>query len=282
MKQDHQDQQIGCDWNHGAPSCHRWAGTAEPAVLSDWLSQMASGARASGVTIEYGTTVARFVLNTVTLPAGVVTHVRGANDYCVRAMNDSWRVGAAAGLFWSVGLYTTKDTFFSSSNETTPHGVFHGYYERYPELHAAVSALSAGPVSPSDGPGMANVSLIMRTCRADGELLKPDAPAMPLDAFWLGSAFCGGSGACPVARPAQGELWATATRVGDALVWPLVSGPQNLKALQTRSFHVKGSAVRFTLRGVHEAAECSPLTFRFGNPPSELPYRSTASYNSAI
>ena len=60
------------------------------------------------------------MLNTATLPA--VTHVRGANDYCVRAMNDSWRIGAAAGLFWSVGLYTTKDTFFSSSNETTTQG----------------------------------------------------------------------------------------------------------------------------------------------------------------
>jgi hypothetical protein len=41
----------------------------EPAVLSNWLRQMASGALASGVTIEYGTTIARFVLNTVTLPA---------------------------------------------------------------------------------------------------------------------------------------------------------------------------------------------------------------------
>jgi len=86
---------------------------------------------------------------------------------------------------------------------------------------------------------MANASLVMRTCRADGTLLKPDAPAMPLDAFWLGSAFCNGNGGgdrsppstCRVARPAAGEVWATATRIGGgsgaaaaaaALVWPLV------------------------------------------------------------
>ena len=221
MKQDHQDQQMGCAWNHGSPKCHRWPGLVNPTVSSNWLSQMAAGAKESGVTIEYGTTIARFVLNTVTLPA--VTHARGANDYSIRAANDSWRVGAASGLFWSVGLYTTKDTFFSSANETTPRGPLHGYFEQHPELHALVSALSAGPVSPSDAPGRANVSLIMRTCRADGELLKPDAPAMPLDRFWIGHAFCKGKAGCPAhEQPPQGELWATATRIGDSAVWPIV------------------------------------------------------------
>ena len=221
IKQDHQDQQIGCDWNHGAPRCHRWRGIFEPAVLDDWLSQMAAGAQSQGVTIEYGTTIARFILNTVTLPA--VTHARGANDYAIRAMKDAWKIGAASALFWSVGLYTTKDTFFSSSNETAPGGSLRGWHEPYPEMHALVSALSGGPVSPSDAPGAANVSLLMRTCRSDGTLLKPDVPAMPLDAYWVGHAFCAPiSSICTATPPVDGELWASATRVGSALVWPLV------------------------------------------------------------
>jgi hypothetical protein len=59
-------------------------------------------------------------------------------------------------------------------------------------------------------------------CRADGELLKPDAPSMPLDAFWLGSAFCGANSlSCSIPRPAQGELWATVTRIG-SVVFPVV------------------------------------------------------------
>jgi hypothetical protein len=44
---------------------------------------------------------------------------------------------------------------------------------------------------------------------------------MPLDNFWLGSAFCRNSGAsrsdptrCSVPLPAAGEVWATATRIG--------------------------------------------------------------------
>ena len=59
--------------------------------MDNWLSQMAEGAQSQRVSIEYGTTISRFVLNTVTLPAGVVTHARGANDYVVRAMKDAWR-----------------------------------------------------------------------------------------------------------------------------------------------------------------------------------------------
>ena len=299
MKQDHQDQQIGCVYRHaqdGGPLCHRWAGMTDPIVTSNWLAQMARGAHASGVTIEYGTTIARFVLNTVTLPAETVTHVRGANDYTPRAVNDSWRIGAAAGLFWSVGLYTTKDTFLSSTNETTPSGGLHNYHELYPELHAAVSAISAGPVSPSDGPGDANVSLIMRTCRTDGVLLKPDAPAMPLDNFWIGSAFCNGGGddlsaasrvlqrtlplsheaspatasnrddtttsTCPVPLPPRGELWATATRIGDgagAMVWPIVFSQL------TSGFRLRLPTVFAHLRSVpsiHRDGSVAPATWQ--------------------
>jgi hypothetical protein len=205
------------------------------------------------------------VLNTVSLPA--VTHARGANDYVVRAMNDSWRIGAASGLFWSVGLYTTKDTFFSSNNETTPHGGLQGYYEHHPELHALVSALSAGPVSPSDAPGAANVSLIMKTCRADGELLKPDAPAMPMDHFWIGHAFCKSgpalelSPSCQDALPPRSEVWATATRIGSALVWPLIFTSVN----STLDFSLKLPRVFHHLQGVptlHRDGNLAPLEWQ--------------------
>jgi hypothetical protein len=264
MKQDHQDQQIGCDWNHGTPVCHRWEGMTSPTLISDWLGQMARGAAKSGVTIEYGTTIARNVLNTVTAPA--VTHARGANDYAVRAMNDSWRVGAASGFFWSVGLYTTKDTFFSSNNETTPRGGLHGYRERHPELHALVSALSAGPVSPSDAPGSANVSLIMKVCRDDGELLKPDAPAMPMDHFWIGHAFCKddarireqGSHCRDALLAPRSEVWATATRIGRASLWPLIFTSLN----STSDFPLKLSRVYHHLQSVptlHRDGNLAPL-----------------------
>merc|ERR1719253_1003393 len=59
--------------------------------------------------------------------------------------------------------------------------------------HAVAAALSAGPVAFSDGPGLANKSLVMQTCREDGVLLKPDSPAMSIEASWVRKAF-GGDG----------------------------------------------------------------------------------------
>jgi hypothetical protein len=44
-----------------------------------------------------------------------------------------------------------------------------------------VSALTAGPVGPADEIGRMNVTRIMQTCRMDGTLLKPSAPAFQLD-----------------------------------------------------------------------------------------------------
>ena len=45
-----------------------------------------------------------------------------------------------------------------------------------------MATLSRGPVTPADGLGYFNRSLIMRTCMEDGTLLQPDAPATALDA----------------------------------------------------------------------------------------------------
>ena len=44
----------------------------------------------------------------------------------------------------------------------------------------------AGPIASCDGVGDTNASLLMRTARADGILLKPDRPAVAIDALWIG------------------------------------------------------------------------------------------------
>ena len=62
-------------------------------------------------------------------------------------------------------------------------------YEPEPDLQALIAALSAGPVLPGDAIGRSNVTLINMTCRADGLLLKPDRPAFPTDADFVGMAF---------------------------------------------------------------------------------------------
>ena len=46
----------------------------------------------------------------------------------------------------------------------------------------AIACLSTGPVGPNDLVGKFNKTLIMMSCMLDGRLLKPQVPAMSIDA----------------------------------------------------------------------------------------------------
>ena len=86
----------------------------------------------------------------------------------------------------------------------------------FPELGVVVSAMAAGPIASCDGVGDFNVSLLMRVARADGILLKPQRPAIALDAQWFGDLFCkkGGSANlnCSLCSP-TGEVSETFTQL---------------------------------------------------------------------
>lgn len=49
-------------------------------------------------------------------------------------------------------------------------------------MQCAISSYTTGPVTPSDGIGYSNASLIKMSCRSDGRLLHPTAPARAIDA----------------------------------------------------------------------------------------------------
>jgi hypothetical protein len=74
----------------------------------------------------------------------------------------------------AVGIVPFKDNFRSSSAT-----------EPWADAEALISSLSAGMVGPSDGIGELDAELLLRTCRSDGVLLKPDGPAVPIDAMFL-------------------------------------------------------------------------------------------------
>jgi hypothetical protein len=69
----------------------------------------------------------------------------------------------------SLGLWPYKDVFRSEP----------GIAGR--EMDALLAALSAGPVGLGDRIGGADVDLVRRTCRADGVLVRPDAPIAATD-----------------------------------------------------------------------------------------------------
>ena len=206
VKQDHISEQI--------PDCDVL--TKNISAASTWLIQQGEGVNRQGVSIQYCMDWPRVVLTSLQTPTS--THSRAGGDYLPDGAQSNWRVGVTSMFLWSIGLYPYKDTFYSTSTEveTNPNTPFCNFTEPYPFTHALVSALTAGPVAPSDGVGGSDAALIMRACRSDGVLLKPDRPAMAIDQRWAAECF-GTDG------PAFQDVWTTFTAYGN-LSWFYIFG----------------------------------------------------------
>jgi hypothetical protein len=90
----------------------------------------------------------------------------------------------------SLGLHPYKDVFRSDRTNADHHA----------EVEALLSALSTGPVGIGDPAGRADRDLVLRTCRADGVLVRPDVPLAVVDQCFAHH---------PVARavPLVAEAW---------------------------------------------------------------------------
>ena len=108
-------------------------------------------------------------------------------------------------------------TFCHRSTTNQPGNPYIGAKEPYPELEACVATLSTGPVTPGDGIGYTNVSLVMRSCSTSGMLLQPDRPATAVDATMLQQAF--GSGGPQVRVCAGGAAAAAPPRACPCPHW---------------------------------------------------------------
>ena len=71
----------------------------------------------------------------------------------------------------SLGLRPFKDVFLSDTSGP----------EQHADVEALLSALSTGPVGIGDPLGRADRGIVMRTCRADGVLVRPDVPLAAID-----------------------------------------------------------------------------------------------------
>merc|ERR1719183_357082 len=114
----------------------------------------------------------RFILQSVEVPA--VTNFRASDDYDPGGGRLNWILGLSSIVADALALAPSKDNYWST--RTQP-GKDYGAEEPYSELEAAIITYTAGPVAPSDMIGHSDASLIMRSCTADGLLLKPSRPA---------------------------------------------------------------------------------------------------------
>ncbi len=136
-----------------------------------WMQQLDDAAAGQGLTLQLCMPGAAHLLDSVDRKS--VTTTRTSTDYRLDVSKESyWPQFHTVNMVASaLGLLPFKDNFQSS--------------EKHGEAEALISALSAGMVGIGDGLGQVKRDIVMRTCREDGLLLKPDRPATPLDAMFL-------------------------------------------------------------------------------------------------
>jgi len=168
-------------------------------LARQWLLEMGHAAEANRVTIQYCMPFPRHALQSVEIPA--VTQIRASDDHVPGVQ--TWKLGTSSILAHALALSPFKDVFWSTSVQP---GNPYNLDEPYPQLEAVVATLTTGPVTPGDKIGLANATLIMRSCMKDGTLLKASKPATSIDSTFVQRGF--GSGG------PEGEVWSTHTRIG--------------------------------------------------------------------
>jgi hypothetical protein len=141
-------------------------------LARQWLVQMATGARANNITVQYCMPYVRHLLQSLEVnslmgyaDSNIVTQARASDDHKPSEDEDQWRIGGQSMLIHALGLAPSKDGFWSTSVQpNNPYG--DDKVEESPSLQAMVATLAAGPVQVGDGMGYADKDLIMKSCRA--------------------------------------------------------------------------------------------------------------------
>ena len=144
-----------------------------------WLYQMAKAAEKKGITVQYCMANPGMIMHSMEFTS--VTHARTSNDYNSRMPKTFYFPCFTQSnmLLNMVGIWPFKDNFAS----TTGPNIF--YREKFPIIETLLSSLSGGVIGPSDKIGYINKDLLMKTCRSDGILLKPDRAITPIDLMFL-------------------------------------------------------------------------------------------------
>jgi hypothetical protein len=168
-----------------------------PGRAREWQHGIDRAARAQGRSLQWCMAAPADFCTAASLEA--VTTIRTSGDHGYIATPEmlwAWFLYTNA-LARALGLTPFKDVFFSGGEHA--------------EIEALLSVLSTGPVAVGDRLGRADASVIARTHRADGVLVKPDVPIAAIDRAFASHA---------VARPVL--LTAEATTTHGAGTWRYV------------------------------------------------------------
>lgn len=168
-----------------------------------WLTSMGTAADQLGINIQYCMSLPRNFLQALQIPR--VTHARASDDYAVSLMDQrrpQWNIGITSMFLDAIGIAPFKDVHWSTSIQPgSPYGS--DAKEVLPDRQILVATLSTGPVAVGDGINQTNVERIMKCCRKDGLILKPDRSLTTINRVAADWALNDGH--------SQGELYSTQT-----------------------------------------------------------------------
>ncbi|MGH7981117.1 MAG: hypothetical protein ACREE6_17205, partial [Limisphaerales bacterium] len=136
-------------------------------TADDFLGDMARACIARGMTMQYCMPYPCFFLQGAHYPN--LTTIRVSDDgFCPPRYNNFLYVSRLAR---SMGIWPWSDVFRSAETN-----------------NLLLSTLSAGPVGIGDKMGAENTNNLFQAVRADGVIVKPDGPALPLDQCYIADA----------------------------------------------------------------------------------------------
>lgn len=156
---------------------------AEPGRARAWQEALDRAAGEHGLSLQWCMATPADFMQTVSLRN--VASIRTSGDYRYlfdNGLNWVWFLHTNA-LARALGLNPFKDVFLSHGPTSLSGG------EPYAEVEALLASLSAGPVAIGDQIGCTNRELVMRTCREDGVLVKPDVPLAAIDRCFRANSF---------------------------------------------------------------------------------------------
>jgi hypothetical protein len=145
-----------------------------------WQERLDRAAAGHGLTLQWCMASPADFMQTVTLRR--LTSIRTSGDYRYlfdNGLNWVWFLHTNV-LARALGLYPFKDVFLSGAAAGG---------EPLAEAEALLAALSAGPVGIGDPIGGADRAIVLRVCREDGVLVKPDVPIAALARCCAANAF---------------------------------------------------------------------------------------------
>jgi len=156
--------------------------TRDPTTGMQWLRAMDQAAGEADVGLQLCMVTPLHALAATELRR--VTNIRGSNDNMHADAMYMYSLGQNGLLLRGLGMFEARDNVFTSSLEPGCGGSQNCTSPDF-QLQNVAAMLAGGPFGPSDGVDFLNASMIARSCRPDGVLLRADRTFATSDAALL-------------------------------------------------------------------------------------------------